>query len=100
MPVDSTSGRRIRLCNPVAAEGTRQEILAERFGDLKHKVVALLDNTKPLVDTLLDEVRTLLTRDYPGVTFRYFKKDSVSGAHAGLMKELASCDAVITAIGD
>ena len=94
------SKRTIRLYDPVADEGSVQETLAQRAGSLQGKVVALLDNTKPLVDTLLDEVRDLLQRDFPKVEFRYFKKESVSGASAELMEQLATCDAVVTAIGD
>jgi len=92
--------RTIRLHDPVADEGSNQEILAQRTGNLQGKVVALLDNTKPLVDTLLDEVRALLRKDFPGVELRYFKKESVSGARSELIEQLATCDAVVTAIGD
>ena len=99
--MDATANRRtIRLHDPVADEGSNQETLAVRAGSLQGKVVALLDNTKPLVDTLLDEVRTLLQKDFPGVELRYFKKESVSGARNELIEELAHCDAVVTAIGD
>jgi hypothetical protein len=94
------SMRTIRLYEPVADEEQAQDILATRSGSLQGKVVALLDNTKPLVDSLLDEVRTLLERDFPGAQFRYFKKESVSGAGPELMEELATCDTVVTAIGD
>ena len=94
-------GRRtIRLYEPVADEGQAQDTLARRPGTLEGKVVALLDNTKPLVDTLLDEVQTLLRKDFPGAQFRYFKKESVSGASAEVMEQLATCDTVVTAIGD
>jgi hypothetical protein len=99
MPID-TMGKKIRLYDPVAEEASRQETLAQRAGSLEGKVVALLDNTKPLVDTLLDEVKRLFQKDFPGIQFRYFKKDSVSGAGPELMEQLATCGAVVTAIGD
>jgi hypothetical protein len=92
--------RRIRLYEPVADEGQMQEVLATRGGSLQEKVIGLLDNTKPLVDTLLDEVRSLLRTDFPQAEFRYFKKESVSGARPELLEQLATCDAVVTAIGD
>src|SRR5688572_20308316 len=100
MPDTPMKPTRIRLRNPVAEEGSRQEALARRAGSLKGKAVALLDNTKPLVDTLLDEVRLLLQKDFPGIELHYFKKDSVSGASPALMEKLAACGAVVTAIGD
>lgn len=99
MPTNAMS-RKIRLHDPVAEEGSRQETLARRAGSLEGKVVALLDNTKPLVEALLDEVKSLFQKDFPGIQFRYFKKDSVSGADPGLMEQLATCGAVVTAIGD
>lgn len=94
------NNRTIRLYEPVADEGDVQDVLARRAGALQGKVVGLLDNTKPLVDVLLDEVRVLLREDFPLAQFRYFKKESVSGARPELMEQLASCDAVVTAIGD
>ena len=99
MTIDTMS-KKIRLLNPVAEEGSRQEALAPRAASLQGKVIALLDNTKPLVDTLLDEVKSLIQRDFPGIQFRYFKKESVSGAGPELMEQLATCGAVVTAIGD
>ena len=95
-----TSRQRILLYDPVADEGNEQDSLARRSPSLQGKVVGLLDNTKPLVDTLLEEVKDLLKRDFPQAEFRYFKKESVSGAGVELMEQLATCDAVITAIGD
>ena len=91
---------KIRLHDPVAEEGVTQESLAKRPPSLDGMMIALLDNTKPLVDSLLGEVQELLQKDFPGARFRYFKKESVSGANARLMEELASCDVVVTGIGD
>ena len=96
----AVSTRTILLYDPVADECGEQDALARRLPSLQGKVIALLDNTKPLVDTLLDEVKTLLQRDFPAAEFRYFKKESVSGAGSELMEQLAACDAVVTGIGD
>jgi len=100
MAEHAISKRTIKLCDPLAEEGNKQDALARRVASLDGKVVALLDNTKPLVDTLLGEVKSLIERDFRGVRFRYFKKPSVSGATAELLEQLASCDAVVTAVGD
>ena len=100
MTDDMMSNRRVLLYDPVADEGNEQDTLARRSPSLQGKVVGLLDNTKPLVDTLLEEVKDLLKRDFPQAQFRYFKKESVSGAGADLMEQIAACDAVVTAIGD
>ena len=92
--------RTIRVYEPVAEESGDQEALARRVSGLDGKVVGLLDNTKDLVDVLLGEVRELLQKDFPRTEFRYFRKESVSGAPPGLFDEVAECDAVVTAVGD
>ncbi len=90
----------ITVYEPIAAEGITQDRLAPRMETLDGKLIGLLDNTKDLVDVLLDEVRVLLAKDFPTARFKYFRKDSVSGAPPGLMEQVAACNAVITAVGD
>jgi len=85
---------------PVADEDKTHVELAHRLPTLEGKVIALLDNTKDLVDTLLDEVRNLLGKEFPGARFRYFRKESVSGARPDLLEQIAACDAVVTGVGD
>jgi hypothetical protein len=85
---------------PHAHESGTQDALAQRPASLDGKVIGLLDNTKDLVDVLLDEVQSLLHKDYPKATFRRFRKQSVSGASPDLLEELANCHAVVTAVGD
>ena len=90
----------ILLYEPDAEEGSRQDVLARRLPTLDGKVVGLLDNTKDLVDTLLDEVKSLLQQDFPKAEFRFFRKESVSGAAPELLELIANCDAVVGAVGD
>ena len=85
---------------PFAEEGKNQDMLAPRPASLDGKVIGLLDNTKDLVEVLLDEVRNLLQKDYPQAEFRHFRKESVSGAAPDLMEEMATCHAIVTAVGD
>ena len=92
--------RTILLYEPVADEEGKQDRLARRPSTLDGKVIGLLNNTKDLVDTLLDEVKTLLQKDFPSAQFRFFRKESVSGAAPALLEELAGCDAVVAAVGD
>lgn len=86
--------------DPTAEGSGAQDKLAARAPTLDGKVVALLDNTKDRVDVLLNEVRALLQKEFPRADFRYFRKDSVSGAPPDLLDKVAECDAVVTAIGD
>lgn len=96
----SVGTRTIMLYEPVAEEGKNQDTLARRPSTLDGKVVGLLNNTKDLVDTLLDEVKNLLQKDFPEAQFRFFRKESVSGAAPELLEEIAACDAVVGAVGD
>lgn len=85
---------------PYADESSKQDALAARPASLDGKVIGLLNNTKDLVDVLLDEVKNLLHKDYPRAEFRHFRKESVSGASPDLMEEMATCHAIVTAVGD
>ena len=95
-----TKVRTVLVYEPVADADKTHVELAHRLPTLEGKEIALLDNTKDLVDTLLDEVRNLLGKEFPGARFRYFRKESVSGARHDLLEQIAACDAVVTAIGD
>ena len=90
----------VSVFDPTAEDAKLQDKLANRLVTLDRKVIALLDNSKDLVDVLLGEVKSLIKKDFPGAEFRYFHKDSVSGASAEIMKQVMECDAVITAVGD
>ena len=92
--------RTVLVYDPTADEGSVQARLAHGAPTLDGKVIGLLDNTKDLVDVLLGEVQVLLQKDFPRAQFRYFRKESVSGASPSLMDEIAACDAVVTGIGD
>jgi len=98
-PADTTR-REVLVYDPTADEGRLQDALAPRHPSLDGKVIGLLDNSKDLADVLLDEAKALLQRDFPNAQFRYFRKQSVSGAAADLMEQIAECDAVITGVGD
>ena len=100
MTVSTHEKRTVLVYDPTADEGTSQDKLALRLASLDGKVVGLLDNTKDLVAILLDEVQVLLQKDFPKAEFRYFRKDSVSGAPPALMDKVAQCHAVVTAVGD
>ena len=100
MNVPDTTKRTVLVYEPVAEAGKNQDALAPRLPTLDGKVIALLDNTKDLVDVLLGEVKILLHKDFPGAEFRHFRKESVSGAAPELLEQVATCDAVVTAVGD
>ena len=96
----SAPTRTTYVYEPCADEHGEQDTLAARPVSLDGKVVGLLNNTKDLVEVLLDEVENLLRADFPQARFRHFRKQSVSGAAPDLLEELATCDAVVTAVGD
>jgi hypothetical protein len=90
----------VTVYEPVAREAVQQDALAPRWETLDGKVIGLLNNTKDMVDVLLDEVKSLLARDFPEAKFRYFRKASVSGVSPEMLEQIAACNAVITAVGD
>lgn len=100
MSAHDPARRTTYVYEPHADESGAQDALAPRPASLDGKVIGLLDNTKDLVDVLLDEVKNLLQQDYPRARFRHFRKESVSGAAPDLMEEMATCHAVVTAVGD
>ena len=100
MTVTHSPKRTVQIYEPNAEGASSEAALAARLGTLDGKVIGLLDNTKDRVDVLLGEVQALLKQDYPNAEFRYFRKESVSGAAPDLMKLIADCDAVVTAVGD
>ena len=90
----------ILVYEPLGHAAKHQDALAARPATLDGKVVALLNNTKDLVDALLDEVKNLIAKDFPNAQFRFFRKESVSGAAPELLDEVARCDVLVTAVGD
>lgn len=100
MSVPDATKRTVLVYEPVAEAGKNQDALAQRLPTLDGKMIGLLNNTKDLVDVLLGEVKNLLQKDFPGAEFRDFRKESVSGAAPELLEQMATCDAVVTAVGD
>ncbi len=100
MSDSSMTRRTVLVYEPVAQPGQNQDALAQRLPTLDGKVIGLLNNTKDLVDVLLDEVQGLIQEDFPAARFRSFRKESVSGASPAMLDQLAACDAVVTAVGD
>ena len=100
MSASVSAGPTIRVYEPHAEESGGQDVLAKRVPNYDGKVIGLLDNTKDLSRELLEEVQSLLQQDFPKAEFRYFRKKSVSGIAPELLKQVESCDAVITALGD
>jgi hypothetical protein len=100
MAASDVQAKSIWVYDPVADEDKRNDELAQRLMSVDGKVIGLVDNTKDLVEVLLGEVKSLLQHDYPKAVFRYFRKPSVSGASPDLMEQIATCDAVVAAVGD
>ncbi len=71
-------------------------------GDLRGKVVGVIDNTKPNFDVLAEEMAELLVREY-GVSaiVSHRKRFPSTPATEAMMRELQDkCDLVITGSGD
>jgi hypothetical protein len=100
MPDTVLEKRTVLVYEPHAEESVTDDPIAQRAPNLNGAVIGLLDNTKDLADKILDEVKTLLQKDFPQTEFRVFRKKSVSGAEPDMIEKLATCNAVVTAVGD
>ncbi len=86
--------------SPVGDVEDKKQPNAKRLDSLNGKVIGLLDNTKHYADVILNDAKELLLKDFPQAQFRFFRKQSVSGASPETMRDLALCHAVITGLGD
>ena len=91
----------IRILDPTVAPDRAESALAPRLSALDGKVLGLLANGKVNADHLLDLVREGLEARYRVREVVLRAKPSASRvADAETLRELARCDAVVTAIGD
>jgi hypothetical protein len=100
MPDTVITKRTVLVYEPHAEESVSDDVIARRAPNLNGSIIGLLDNTKDLADKLLDEVKNLLLKDFPQAEFRNFRKKNVSGAEPDMLEKLATCHAVVTAVGD
>jgi hypothetical protein len=100
MTSEKSPGGTVLFYDPVADVDDRRHSIAPRLDSLNGKLIGLLDNTKHFADVLLNDVKELLLKDFPEARFRVFRKESVSGANAQTIRDLALCHAVVTALGD
>ncbi|MBI3966931.1 MAG: hypothetical protein HY329_14960 [Chloroflexi bacterium] len=94
--------RELDLENPALEAPSSIGQPAPRLDSLKGKRVGLLDNTKGNVDVILQTVADVLVREY-GAAESVFRSKYVYSRRAepALLDDLAAtCDLVITAVGD
>jgi hypothetical protein len=91
----------IKILDPTVLPDRAESALAPRLSALDGKVLGLLANGKVNADHLLDLVREGLEARYRVREVVARAKPSASRfADAEMLRELARCDAVVTAIGD
>jgi hypothetical protein len=91
----------IRILDPTVPPDRAESGLAPRLAALDGKVLGLLANGKVNAGHLLDLVREGLEARYRVREVVIRAKPSASRvADAEILRELARCDAVVTAIGD
>ena len=92
---------RIRVLDPTFEEPTITNPTVTGLKSLAGRTVGLLDNSKIKVKEILDYVEELL-RTQHGVkqVVRLKKPDASRPAPAGVLAQLATCDAFISAVGD
>jgi hypothetical protein len=91
----------ITVLDPTPGMVTRATPMAPRLPSLAGATVGLLDNGKVNVDRFLDHVEEIL-RARHGVkdVIRRRKPNMSAPAPAEVLRELAACDAVVSAVGD
>lgn len=89
----------VELLDPAGVAQVKSFSQAPGLGDLKGKVIGIIDNHKPNADILLGRLAELLTQRYPGV--KIVTRRKVSPPTPGPVDEMAAlCDAVIVGTGD
>ena len=91
----------ITVLDPTPAMVTRAARMAPRLPSLAGATVGLLDNGKMNVDRFLDHVEDVL-RGRHGVkdVVRRRKPNMSAPAPPEVLRDLAACDAVVSAVGD
>ena len=101
MVIKATKAR-MTVLDPTSAPLPVDTKLAERSDSLSGKVLGLLDNHKLNASKLLDEIHDLLAERYDfSQVVRRTKNDVSRPCPKDIVEEMAAtCDVVITAIGD
>ncbi len=90
------------ILDPSAPVAMSEDLRTQSIDDLRGKVVAFIDNTKPNFDLLADAMSELLLRDH-GVAnvIRHRKRAPSDGASPEFLDDLVGrCDLVIAGSGD
>ena len=91
----------LRVLHPGFEEADDRPAAVAPLASLAGRTVGLLDNGKLNVGTLLDHVEDLLrTKHDVGTVRRFGKPDASRPAPADVLREMQTCDAVISAVGD
>ncbi len=100
--IDSSIRRRLTVLDPTVEALPADVQLAARPVALDGLRVGLLDNGKHGVSRFLDRLEAALRERYPAMTFTRERKANASRpAPAAMLDRLAaSCDVVVSAVGD
>ena len=90
------------IVNPAGEETRPQLTLAPRLTSLAGKKIAIIDNTKHMASTFLEELERLLRADYGVRDFEHYRKPHASvPIPKDVMERLVgSCDAFIHGVAD
>lgn len=94
--------RKIQLLDPTAEDVPEELGLSPKLGDLRGKVVGLLENRKYHADSFLHELQEVLVQDYGAKKVVYAAKFSYSApcANDTIDSLAAECDVVVHGIAD
>jgi hypothetical protein len=90
------------ILSPAAPAARAESAPHGALAQLKGKVVAFIDNTKPNFNLLADDMAALLVERYGAARIvRHCKRSPSDGASTEMLQDIAeSCDLVIAGSGD
>ena len=94
--------RTIQILDPRPEDGPEAKSLSEQLPGLEGKVIGLLENRKYHADSFLQELQTILEKDYGAKKVVYARKFTFSApcADETIDSLIEECDAVVHGIAD
>ena len=98
--MEVTTTKTLTVLTPVAERTVTRNTLAPRVADLSGLRIGLLDNGKPNVDLLLDQIQMRLSERFEITKIVHRRKNRVGFIAEDLDELAAQCDVVINGVAD
>jgi hypothetical protein len=95
----ASTGRQVRLVNPLGQPEQAQAAIARRLTSLDGKAIGFIDNIKPNAGLFLQYIEQLMRAEHPGMTTHNVRKNFTSSKLIADQLD-GKVDAVVNAWGD